>query len=61
MQKNTLSEEQMASLLEELDRTGVTAETVMERYKIQEMGTMSDELYRKVMAALSRTKSSKAA
>ena len=60
-QKNTLSEEQMASLLEELDRTGVTAETVRERYKIQEMGTMSDELYRKVMAALSRTKSSKAA
>ena len=61
IQKNTLSEEQMASLLEELDRTGVTAETVRERYKIQEMGTMSDELYRKVMAALSRTKSSKAA
>ena len=60
-QKNTLSEEQMASLLEELDRTGVTAETVRERYKIQEMGTMSDELYRKVMAALSKTKSSKAA
>lgn len=61
MQKNTLSEEQMASLLEELDRTGVTAETVRERYKIQEMGTMSDELYRKVMAALSKIKSSKAA
>ena len=60
-QKNTLSEEQMASLLEELDRTGVAAEAVKERYKIQEMGTMSDELYRKVMAALSRTKSSKAA
>ena len=61
IQKNTLSEEQMASLLEELDRTGVAAEAVKERYKIQEMGTMSDELYRKVMAALSRTKSSKAA
>ena len=61
MQENTLSEEQMTSLLEELDRTGVTAETVKERYKIQEMGTMSDELYRKVMAALSKTKSSKAA
>ena len=60
-QKNTLSEEQMASLLEELDRTGVAAEAVKERYKIQEMGTMSDELYRKVMAALSKTKSSKAA
>ena len=60
-QKDTLSEEQMASLLEELDRTGVAAEAVKERYKIQEMGTMSDELYMKVMAALSKTKSSKAA
>lgn len=45
----------MASLLEELDRTGVAAEAVKERYKIQEMGTMSDELYKKVMAALAKT------
>ena len=51
----------MTSLMEELDRTGVEVETVKERYKIQEMGTMSDELYRKVMAALSKTKSSNAA
>ena len=41
--------------MDELDRTGVAVETVRERYKIQEMDTMSDELYRKVMAALAKT------
>lgn len=45
----------MTSLMDELDRTGVAVETVRERYKIQEMDTMSDELYRKVMAALAKT------
>ena len=54
-QKGSLSTEQMTSLLAELDRTGVAIETVRERYKIQEMDTMSDELYRKVMAALAKT------
>jgi hypothetical protein len=56
-QKGSLSTEQMTSLLAELDRTGVAIETVRERYKIPEMGDMSEELYRKVMAALSKTKS----
>lgn len=55
-QEGKLSAEQLASLMDELDRTGVAAETVKERYKIQEMGTMGDELYRKVMAALSKTR-----
>ena len=54
-QKSRLSTAQMTSLMDELDRTGVAVETVKERYKIQEMGTMSDELYRKVMAALAKT------
>ena len=56
-QQGSLSTEQMTSLLAELDRTGVAFEAVKERYKIPEMGDMSEELYRKVMAALSRTKS----
>ena len=56
-QQGSLSTEQMTSLLAELDRTGVAFETVKERYKIPEMGNMSEELYRKVMAALSKTKS----
>lgn len=57
----TLSKEQMDSLQAELDRTGVTMETVQNRYKIQEPGTMSKELYGRVMSALKRTKSSEAA
>ena len=54
-QKSRLSTAQMTSLMDELDRTGVAIETVRERYKIQEMDAMSDELYRKVMAALAKT------
>lgn len=60
-QKGTLTAEQMTSLQSELDRTGVTIETVQKRYKIQEPGNMGEDLYKKVMAALSKTKSSEAA
>lgn len=61
MQKSILSKEQMDFLQAELDRTGITMETVQGRYKIQEPGTMSEELYGRVMSALKRTKSSEAA
>lgn len=60
-QENTISKDQMASLQAELDRTGVAMEAVQSRYRIQEPETMSKELYNKVMLALSRTKSVKAA
>ena len=56
-----LSKEQMDSLQAELDRTGVSMETVQSRYQIQEPGTMSKELYGRVMSALKRTKSAEAA
>lgn len=56
-----LSKEQMDSLQAELDRTGVSMETVQSRYQIQEPGTMSAELYNRVMSALKRTKSTEAA
>ena len=59
--KTSISKDQMNSLQAELNRTGVTMETVQDRYKIQEPGTMSEELYGKVMSALKRTKSAKAA
>ena len=49
-QKGSLSAEQMTSLQSELDRTGVTMETVQERYRIQEPGNMGEDLYKKVMA-----------
>lgn len=61
LQEVSISKDQMDSLQAELDRTGVTMETVQSRYKIQEPGTMSEELYGKVMSALKRTKSAEAA
>lgn len=56
-----ISKEQMDSLQAELDRTGVTMETVQSRYQIKEPGAMSAELYGRVMSALKRTKSTEAA
>ena len=56
-----LSREQMAFLQAELERTGVAMGTVQERYKIKEPGNMSGELYNKVMAALAKTKPTRAA
>lgn len=58
---NSISDKQMNLLQDELNRTGVTMETVQKRYKIQEPGNMSEELYGKVMLALSRTRSTNAA
>lgn len=55
-----LSKDQMDSLQAELDRTGVSMETVQSRYQIQEPGAMSAELYGRVMSALKRTKSAAA-
>ena len=57
----SISKEQMDSLRAELDRTGVTMETVQSRYQIKEPGAMSAELYGRVMSALRRTKSAEAA
>lgn len=57
----SVSKDQMDSLRAELERTGVTMENVKSRYKIQDLGNMSEELYGKVMLALSRTKSVHAA
>lgn len=59
--KTSISKDQMDSLKAELNRTGVTMETVQSRYNVQEAETMSQELYGKVMSALKRTKSAKAA
>lgn len=59
--ENTISQKQMASLQAELDRTGVTMQAVQSRYRIHKPDAMNEELYHKVMAALSKTKSVKAA
>ena len=59
--EKTVSKEQMIFLQKELERTGVAMADVKERYKIQNPETMSAELYRRVMEALSKTKSAGAA
>lgn len=60
-EKSALSKEKMDSLQAELDRTGVSMETVQDRYKIQKPEAMSEEVYDEVMSALKHTKSAKAA
>ena len=52
-----ITDMQMHSLEAELKRTGVGMEAVKERYKIEQPEQMSEELYKKVMSALKRTKS----
>lgn len=52
-----ISETQISSLEAELQRTGVTMETVRERYRVDKPAEMSEALYEKVMKALARTKS----
>ena len=54
--RSCLSKEQMDSLQAELFRTGVAMEDVKERYQIQKPESMSEELYSKVMTALSKTR-----
>ena len=56
-----ISKGQLELLKSELKRTGVTMETVQERYKIQKAESMDEKLYNKVMSALSKTKTSSAA
>ena len=56
-----LTDSQMSDLQAELDRTGVAMETVQERYKIGKPETMSEAVYKRVMEALGKTKSVKAA
>lgn len=58
---HSVSHTQMASLKKELLRTGVTADEVKERYNIGNLENMPDDIYKRVMSALSRTKSDGAA
>lgn len=60
-QEAALTQEEMVSLQAELNRTGVAMEAVKERYHIQNPETMSSETYKKVMAALAKTKPARAA
>lgn len=53
--------EQIRELYEELKRTGVLLESVLERYQIRDMGELTPEIYRKAMNGLRRTKTREAA
>ena len=55
-QDKPLSRKQMDFLRAELERTGVAMETVQDRYHIKKPETMSEELYVRVMEALSKTR-----
>ena len=55
--KPSLTKKQMDGLATELKRTGVAMEAVQDRYHIDDPRQMSEELYNKVMRALSRTRS----
>lgn len=58
---HSVSHTQMASLKKELLRTGVTADEVKKRYNIGNLENMPNDIYKRVMSALSRTKSCGAA
>ena len=57
VEKASLTKNQLDGLETELKRTGVAMETVQERYHIDDPAQMSEELYNRVMRALSRTRS----
>ena len=54
---HSVSSSQMETLKRELARTGVKVDDVKERYHVDSLENMSDDIYKRVMAALSRTKS----
>lgn len=56
-----IAEAQRKALEEELDRTGVTIEAVMERYQIERPEDMTPEIYEKALQGLKRTKTKAAA
>lgn len=59
--KKVIDEVQLQMLDAELNRTGVKMDAVKERYNFDKPEHMSEELYEKVMQALAKTKSAKAA
>ena len=59
--RESLTVAQLLKLQTELDRTGISMETVKERYRFAEPAGMGEELYKRVMKALEKTKPVKAA
>ncbi len=59
--KGGITDMQRAALQKELERTGVSIETVLARYKIQEIGEMTADIYLKALNSLKRSKTKEAA
>ena len=59
--QGTITQEQLGKFNSELARTGVRMSAVRERFPVGKPEEMSEELYGKVMHALSKTRSAKAA
>lgn len=55
--KQKIDAVKVATIQKELDRTGVSAEAICKRYKFNSLADCTEELFPKVMNALSRTKS----
>ena len=54
--KGSIGSTQEIVLLAELNRTGVTLDEVLKRYKIDDISQMTPEIYGKAIAALKQTK-----
>ena len=55
--EDTLTSDQKKALYSELQRTGISKTDVYRRYKVQDENEISQQLYTKMMAALSKTRS----
>ena len=43
-------------VMDELNRTGISAEAICSRYKIKEIADITEEIFPKVVSALNKTK-----
>jgi hypothetical protein len=53
--KHRLSANKLLVLMQEMERTGIDLEQIQERYAFDEVDTMSETTYRKIMSALAKT------
>lgn len=54
--KTVLEEKNRQALLKELERTGVTLETVLDRYSLETLEQMTPEIYRNAISGLRKSK-----
>ena len=57
--KTALTKDQMVILEQELQRTGVAIETILQRYHIETLEDMTGEIYARAISGLKKTESKK--